>query len=280
MITSSKTTTSSKTKKFKSIQKVTTPHAFEEFENLKKFKSIRRVTTTHTFEELEDEKNSSQSGKFISEKIGYSGERFRPGNVEWMYLKPTMPSKTKKIQVDPESYDHAFEFRVRRWKKIQVDPESSLHRRLGTLENVFDWEMKSECIQSQPSLQRVRRRKNSSRSGKFISEKAGYSGECFRLGNEEWMYSSFQKRLGTLENIFAFRGNKEWMYSKPTTPSKSSKTSTSFREDFILKKITYTRERFRSENEEWMYSNTQRDLTCYIKICILDKISVKTYSSI
>ena len=33
-------------------------------------------------------------------------------------------------------------------KKIQVDLESSFQRRLGTSENVFDWEMKSEGIQN------------------------------------------------------------------------------------------------------------------------------------
>ena len=117
----------------------------------KKFKSIWKVTTTP----FENKKYSSRSGKLkagrtnssktamsfredlfqrrlhfredwlcrtfsirkwrvnvfiISEKIGYSGERFRSGNEEWMY--------------------------------------SSFQRRLVTLENVFIWEMKSECIQT------------------------------------------------------------------------------------------------------------------------------------
>ena len=63
---------------------------------------------------LKSLKNSSRSGKskaswtnssktatsfregFIWEKIGYSGERFQSGNEEWMYAKPTTPSKSSK----------------------------------------------------------------------------------------------------------------------------------------------------------------------------------------
>ena len=56
--------------------------------------------------------------------------------------------------------------------------KTSFQRRLGTLENVFNREMKSEYVQSQPRLRRVRRRPR-------VSEK-----------------TSFQRRLGTLENVF------------------------------------------------------------------------------
>ena len=38
---------------------------------------------------------------------------------------PSKSSKTKKIQVDPESYDHAF--KESKTKKIQVDLESHDH---------------------------------------------------------------------------------------------------------------------------------------------------------
>ena len=110
---------------------------------------------------------------FISEKIGYSVERFRSGNEEWMH--------------------------------------SSFQRRLVTLENVFDWEMKSECIQSHEFQRRLHFREDwllcrTFSIGKWrvnefiISEKIG-SGERFRSGNDEWIYSSFQRRLA-LDNVF------------------------------------------------------------------------------
>ena len=102
-----------------------------------------------------------------------------------------------------------------------ISDKISFQRRLGTLETVFELEMKSECIQSQPRLPRVGRRPR-------VSEK-----------------TSFQRRLGTLENFFQ-SGNEEWIYSKPTTPLKSLKTTTSFREDFISENIGYTWERFHS----------------------------------
>ena len=51
--------------------------------------------------------------------------------------------------------------------------------------------------------------------------------------------TSFQRRLGTPENVFALRGNEERMYSKPTMTSKSLKSTKSFREDFIFEKIAY-----------------------------------------
>ena len=96
---------------------------------------------------------------FISEKIG-SVEHFRSGNEEWMY--------------------------------------SWFQRRLA-LENVFDREMKSECIQSHEFQRRLHFREDwlwrTFSIGKWrvdvfiISEKIG-SVECFRSGNEEWMYSN------------------------------------------------------------------------------------------
>ena len=33
-------------------------------------------------------------------------------------------------------------------RRPQVSEKTSFHRRLGTLENIFDREMKSECIQT------------------------------------------------------------------------------------------------------------------------------------
>ena len=101
-------------------------HAFEEFEGDHEFQ--RRL---HFRED------------FISEKIGYSGERFRSGNEEWMCSKPTTPSKSSKMTT---SFREDF-----------ISEKTSFQRRFGTLENVFDREMKSECIQSQPRLRRVRR---------------------------------------------------------------------------------------------------------------------------
>ena len=120
----------------------------------------------------------------ISEKIGHSGERFWSGNGEY----------------------------------------SSFQRRLVTLENVFDGEMKSIHHFREDWLLwrtfsikkwRVNVFINSEKigwslwrtflTGKWrvfiISEKIGYSGERFWSGNE-WMYSSFQRRLVTLENVF------------------------------------------------------------------------------
>ena len=82
---------------------------------------------------------------FISEKIGYSGDRFRSGNGEWMYSKPTTPSKSSKMTT---SFREDF-----------ISEKALFQRKLGTLENVFDREMKSECIQSQPHLWRVWRQK-------------------------------------------------------------------------------------------------------------------------
>ena len=80
----------------------------------------------------------------VSEKIGYSGERFWSGNEEWMYstilrdLLNNYEFQDKKIQVDPESLRLVEQFK----------DGHKFQRRLGTLENVFDREMKSECIQT------------------------------------------------------------------------------------------------------------------------------------
>ena len=81
---------------------------------------------------------------------------------------------------------------------------SSIQRRLVTLENVFDREMNCECIHHFREDWLLWR---TFLIGKWIvnvfiiSEKIGYSGERFRSGNELWMYSSFQRRLVTLENV-------------------------------------------------------------------------------
>ena len=173
---------------------------------------------------------------------------------------------------------------------------SSLQRRLA-LKNVFIREMKSECIQSHEFQRRLHFREDwlwrTLSIGKWrvnvfiISEKIG-TVECFRSGNEEWMYSNI---LRGLLNDDEFQDKKiqvdpesqrpvEWRVQrwlrvsektsfqirtfsfgkwrvnvfKATTPSKSSKMTTSFREDFISEKIGNFREYFRSGNEEWMYS--------------------------
>ena len=107
----------------------------------------------------------------ISEKIGYSVERFRSGNEEY----------------------------------------SSFQRRLVTLEKVFDREMKSECIHHfredlllwrMFSIGKWRVSIISEKIGLLlwrafsigtwvnafiISEKIGHSGERFWSGNEEWV---------------------------------------------------------------------------------------------
>ena len=71
----------------------------------------------------------------------------------------------------------------------------------------------------------------------IISEKIGYPGEPFRLGNEE--YSSFQRRLVIQENVFDGGNEGENVF-------------------IISEKIGYSGERFRSGNEE--YSSFQRRL--------------------
>ena len=105
---------------------------------------------------------------FISEKIGYSVERFRTGNEERMYSKPTTPLKNLKMTTG--------------FREDFISEKTSFQKRLGTLENVFDPEMKSEWkkIQVDPE-RRLHFRED------FISEKIGYSGERFRSGNEGWM---------------------------------------------------------------------------------------------
>ena len=75
----------------------------------------------------------------------------------------------------------------------------------------------------------------------IISEKIGYSGERFRSGNE-WMYSSFQRRLITLENVFDWEMNCECIHH--------------IREDWL----GYSGECFRSGNELWMHSSFERRL--------------------
>ena len=182
---------------------------------------------------------------------------------------------------------------------------SSSQRRLVTLENVFDREMNCGCIHHfredwLVTLENVFDREMKSihhfredwllcrtfSIGKWrvfiISEKIGYSGERFRLGNEEC--SSFQWRLVTLENVFDREMKSECIHH--------------FREDLLLwrtfsigkwrvfiisekigfvtlerfsivtwvnvfiisAKIGYSGERFRSGNELWMYSSFQRRL--------------------
>ena len=54
----------------------------------------------------------------------------------------------------------------------------------------------------------------------IVSEKIGYSGECFRSGKEE--YSSFQRRLVTQENVFDREMEGECIYH--------------FREDWLLRR--------------------------------------------
>ena len=83
--------------------------------------------------------------------------------------------KTKKIQVDPESR-RLVERTVQRWPR--VPEKTSFQRRLCTLENVFDREMKSECIQIQPRLPRVWSRP-------WVSEKTSFQRSLhFR---EDWV---------------------------------------------------------------------------------------------
>ena len=88
------------------------------------------------------------------------------------------------------------------------------------------------------------------------------------------MYSSFQRRLDTLENVFDremksecihhFREDWLWRMFSIGKWRVNVFKATSFREDFISEKIG-SGERFRSGNEEWMYSNILRDLAWYLK---------------
>ena len=78
---------------------------------------------------------------FISEKIGYSGERFQSGNEEWMYSKPLVSEKTTSFQREDWLWRT---FSIGKWR-VNV---FIISEKIGTLENVFVREMKSECIQT------------------------------------------------------------------------------------------------------------------------------------
>ena len=93
-------------------------------------------------------------------------------------------------------------------KRLRVPRQKNSSRsgKSGTLENIFDREMKSECIQSHEFQRRIHFREDwlvwrTVLIGKWrvnvfiISEKIGYSGERFRSGNEEWMYSNILRDL-------------------------------------------------------------------------------------
>ena len=187
-------------------------------------------------------------------KVWYSGKRFRSGNEEWMYS--------------------AF-----------------ISEKIGSGE-CFDREMKSECIQSHEFQRRLHFRedwlwrmfsigkwrvnvfKAMSFREDFISEKIG-SGERFRSGNEEWMYSSFQRRLA-LENVFdremksecIHHFREDWLWRTFSIGKwrvnvfKANEFSIGkWRVNvFIISEKIGSGERFRLGNEEWMYSNILRDL--------------------
>ena len=192
----------------------------------------------------------------ISEKIGHSGERFRLWNEEYssfqrrlVTLENVFDRKMKSIHQFREDWlgysGERFQSGNEEWMY------SSFQGRLVTLENVFDREMKSECIHHFREDWSLWRTFSIGKWRVFIiSEKIGYSGERFRLGNEEWMYSkprvsekiSLQRRLVILENVFDQGMKGECIHH--------------FRDD----RLGYSGERFRSGNEEWMYSNIL--LTC------------------
>ena len=141
---------------------------------LKKFRSIRKV---------EGRLNSSKTKKFQSGKSKACRTVWRLSRL-W---------RVRKIQVDPESR-RPVKRTVQRWPR--VSEKTSFERRLGTLENVFDREMKSESMQSQPRLRRVRRRP-------WVSEKTSFpirfhfredrvfvqemKGECIRTYYATWL---------------------------------------------------------------------------------------------
>ena len=148
-----------------------------------------------------------------SEKIGHTEERFRSGNEEWMYSKPTS------FQLGKEEWIHS---------KPWVSEKTSFQRRLA-LENVFDREMKGECIQSQ----RV-----------FDQEMKSERIHHFR---EDWLWRTFSIRKWRV-NVFKANEFSIWKWRLNVFKA------TSFIEDFISEKIG-SGERFRSGNEEWMYSS-------------------------
>ena len=131
----------------------------------------------------------------ISEKIGYSGEPFRSGNEEGMYsnilrdLLNNYEFQDKKIQVNPESLRLVEQFK----------DGHEFQRRLGTLENVFDREMKSQGCHPVREKQKIFKvREFCKKSGKIsvlvkVSEKSGIFLE-FRVKSQGIFSKSREKR--------------------------------------------------------------------------------------
>ena len=189
-------------------------HAFQEFEDDHKFQ--RRV---HFRED------------FISEKIGYSGEHFRWGNEEWMYSKPTTPSKSSKTTT---SFREDF-----------ISEKASFQRRLHFREDWVLWRTFSI------GKWRVNVFKGDHAFQEFEDDHKFQRRLHFREDWVLWRTFSIEKWIGNV-----FKANHA--FQEFEDEHKSEKTSFQrrllFREDFILEKIGYSGERFRSENEEWMFS--------------------------
>ena len=94
---------------------------------------------------------------------------------------------------------------------------------IWNLENVFDQEMKRECIKSQPCLPRVRRRPRIS---------------------EETSFQIISVKFGTLENVFVREMKSEWKSRWRSTPSELRFFVKKELFSWKLKTIVYSRERF------------------------------------
>ena len=204
----------------------------------------------------------------ISEKIGYSGERFRSGNEEYSSFQRRLVTLENVFDREMKSIHHFREdwllwrtFSIGKWRVSECIHHFREDWLLWRTFSIGKWIVNVFIISDKIGYSGERFRSGNEEwvNVFIISDKIGYSGERFRPGNELWMYSSFQIRLVTLENVF----------------DREMKSIHHFREDWLLwrtfsigkwvnvliisEKIGFSGERFRSGNE-WMYSNILRDL--------------------
>ena len=84
----------------------------------------------------------------ISEKIGYSGDRFRLGNEEYSSFQRRLVTQGERFRSGNERafiISEKIGYSGERFRSGNEE-HSSFQRRLGTQENVFDREIKGECL--------------------------------------------------------------------------------------------------------------------------------------